>query len=139
MKSRNIGILVLVVIGVAVAAFLIPGAAARNGEREAQEEDTALSALPEAVRATLLEACGDAEPVEIEREIEGGKVIYEAEVYIDGVEHEIEIAEDGTLIGTDVEDEEAEAIEEDDDSDDDDAWDDGEDEEEDDEDEEDDD
>lgn len=115
MERRNIGILAALVFVAAAAAIVIPRAFAKSETPEAQEEDVALDALPAAVQATLLEACEGATPEEVELENENGQVVYEADVVIDGVEYEIQVAMDGALVGKKAEgDEDDDALENDD-------------------------
>ena len=80
-----------------------------DGDEEDEDEDeeevtVALEAVPEAVRATILAQGGTIE--EIEMDTEDGQIVYEADVIIDGQEVEIEVAADGTLLGTEVDDDE---------------------------------
>ncbi len=70
----------------------------------ADEEKVTLDQVPAAVKATILREAGAAKITEIEREVEDGKVVYEAEVLIDGKEFDIEVAADGALLGKEVED-----------------------------------
>jgi uncharacterized membrane protein YkoI len=74
----------------------------------AREVRVSLEDLPDAVRETILaQAAGD-RIVEIERETRGDKTTYEAEFRRDGREMEIKVAEDGTLLGTAVDDDDDE-------------------------------
>ena len=104
----------IVVLGLAVGIVCW---AFGPGLINAKGNEIKASDLPEAVRATLEREAPGAEIEEIEMEEEGGKVVYEIEVEIDGKEMELEIAADGTLL-------EKEADEGDDDDDDDDDEDD---------------
>ena len=54
----------------------------------------------------LLKEANGAEIREIERETENGKVVYEAEWLVDGREFEIEVAEDGTVLEREFDDDE---------------------------------
>lgn len=74
-----------------------------------------LDALAEPVRETMMQQVADGVIQEIEREQEEGRVVYEVEFLLEGEEVEIKVAEDGTLLGRQTEDEEDE--EEDDDKD----------------------
>ena len=78
--------------GVVGAMTLVAGAG------EEQEEQVSLDQLPPAVKATILREARGGTIQEIERERENGKIVYEAEVIIDGKEFDIEVAADGTLL-----------------------------------------
>ena len=70
-----------------------------------QEEEVTLEQVPAAVKATILKESAGGKITEIEREMESGKTIYEAEFILNGDEIEIKIAPDGTLLGREVEQE----------------------------------
>ena|SRR5688572_2327970 len=74
--------------------------------------------VPAPVRATLQAHAKGATLNEVEEETENGKTVYESEVMIDGKEVELTVAEDGTLLSREVEDDDDA---EDDDGEDDDA------------------
>ncbi len=80
-----------------------------------EEEAVTLDQVPEAVKATILTEAGGATLTEIERETEDGAVVYEAEFEKDGKKMEITVAEDGTLISTEVEEDEDDEDDEDED------------------------
>ena len=83
------------------ALMLLPACASMNEEKEEMEEDSTamtLDQLPPAVRKTVEAQAAGNKIEEIEREISAGKTTYEAEVTVNGKEHEIIVAEDGTLI-----------------------------------------
>ena len=69
-------------------------------------EAVKLTDCPKAVQKTLKRESRGGKIVEIEKEEEGGKTTYEAEVMIDGKEYDIEIASDGTLLSKVLEEEE---------------------------------
>jgi len=87
-----------------------------------------LSDLPQSVQNTLITEASGGNVEEIEKTRKNGKVIYEAEVVIDGMEYEIEIASDGRLLSREIEydddddDDEEEDFDEDDDEDEDDLF-----------------
>ena len=68
----------------------------------AKEERVSLEDCPQAVQDTILKEANGATITEIEREIENGKTVYEAEWMEDGMEVEITVAEDGTLLEREV-------------------------------------
>ncbi len=82
------------------------------GAGEEREEKVSLDQLPPAVKATILKEARGGTIQEIERERENSKIVYEAEVIIDGKEFEIEVAADGTLLtkGGDEQEEEERAV-----------------------------
>ena len=87
-----------------------------DDEKEDKEEKTIeLSDCPKAVQKTLKREANGSELEEITKEEEDGKTVYEAEVEIDGKDYEIEVAEDGTLLSKELEDEEDEEGDDDDD------------------------
>jgi uncharacterized membrane protein YkoI len=74
------------------------------GERET-EETISMNALPAAVRTAAEKEVAGGKVVEVEKETEHGKVVYEV-VYNDpsGTLMELEYAEDGTLLSKEKED-----------------------------------
>jgi hypothetical protein len=88
------------VVTILAAAILAGGCAGMNGETE---ERVALANVPAPVRATLEREAGGAAIGEIERETEGGRTVYEAEVMRDGKKREISVAADGTVVADDEE------------------------------------
>ena len=87
-------------------------------EDDEEEEEVSLDEVPAAVKATILKEADGAEVMEVEKEIEDGKVVYEAEFEVDGQEVEIEVAEDGTLLSREIDDEDEEGDDDEDDDDD---------------------
>ncbi|KPK73067.1 MAG: hypothetical protein AMJ79_15365 [Phycisphaerae bacterium SM23_30] len=81
------------------------------------EQEVSLDQVPTAAKATLLKEAGEGVIQKIERELELGKVIYEAEVIIDGKKIEIEVAADGTLQSKGVDDDDDADNDDDDDDD----------------------
>ncbi|MFW6107455.1 MAG: PepSY-like domain-containing protein [bacterium] len=77
------------------------------------EVELSLDRVPAAVRQTILREAQGAKVEDVEREVDAGQVVYEAEFEAGGREVEIRIAPDGTLLEKEVE--------EDDDGDDDEA------------------
>ena len=77
-----------------------------NGEEEDEgEEQVSLTEVPGAVQATLVKEAAGAEIKEIEKEDEGGRVVYSADVILNGQEVELKVAPDGTLLGKEVDNE----------------------------------
>ena len=76
--------------------------------------------LPKPVLKTLKREARGGEIEEIEKETEGEKVVYEAEVEFGEKEYEIEIAEDGKLLSKVLEEDEDDDEDKDDDDEDDD-------------------
>ena len=74
---------------------------ADDGEKEVKVR---LEDCPKSVQKTLKRESQGGKIEEIVKETEDGKVVYEAEVEIDGKEYEIEVAEDGTLLSKVLED-----------------------------------
>jgi hypothetical protein len=60
---------------------------------------------PAAVKATLTAEAKGAKIESVDKETDDGKTIYEADVTIDGKNHEIKVAEDGKLISNKIDDE----------------------------------
>jgi len=67
-------------------------------EKEEKEEKVTLDQVPAAVKATILKEAADGKVGDVEREVKGGKTVYEADVEKDGKEFELKVAEDGTLL-----------------------------------------
>lgn len=64
-----------------------------------QERDVTLEQVPPAVKATVLKEAGDHTILELEEVRLGEKIYYEAEWMEGGLEVEIQVAPDGTLLG----------------------------------------
>jgi uncharacterized membrane protein YkoI len=67
--------------------------------QDSKEEKVKLEDCPQAVQDTLKKASAGGKIEEIEKETENGKVVYEAEVVIEGDEYEVKVADDGKLLG----------------------------------------
>ena len=67
-------------------------------EKEENEQKIKFADAPAAVQKTMTAEAGGAKIDMVEKEMEGGKTVYEAEVMINGKRYEIEVAEDGTLL-----------------------------------------
>jgi len=108
----------MVLIGVLLAAGVVVAVGAVATQRMvAEDEEVSIDAVPAAVRATIV-AQAQGNPIrEVEIETKDGVTVYEAEVIIDGEETDILVAADGTLLGTEVDDEEDEDDEDGDDED----------------------
>ncbi len=76
------------------------------------DEEVSLRQVPAAVRATIEKHAGEGAIVEIEREMEGGQVVYEGEVIVNGKEMEFLISATGEYLGAEVEDEDGDEDEE---------------------------
>ncbi len=76
-----------------------------DDDDDEQDEQVSLAGVPEAVKATIVKEAGGAEIKELEKETEGGRIIYSAEVIIAGQKVCFEIAPDGALLGKEVENE----------------------------------
>lgn len=79
-------------------------AAEGDDDGNQQEEQVLLTNVPAAVSEAIAKEAGGDEIKEIEKETEGGRIIYSAEVVIDGQKVCLEIAPDGTLLGREAED-----------------------------------
>ena len=79
-----------------------------------KEKEVSIQEVPAAVKATLLAQAGGGTIAEIEMGTENGRTVYEADVIIDGKEVEIQVAPDGTLLSTKVEDDDGDDDEGDD-------------------------
>ena len=100
--------------------FGLAGCASSGGERaEADEVEMKFAEAPEAVRATLTREANGAAIQTVEREMEKGVTIYEADVVQDGKKWEIEVDETGKLLGKTADDEDDDGEDDDDEKDDD--------------------
>lgn len=84
----------LSILTAAVSTAVLTGAGIALAEQKVALED-----LPEAVRTTVLEHAGSVPIEEIEIDTESGHVVYDVEQKINGKEVEFMVAEDGTYLG----------------------------------------
>lgn len=99
--AQKWSIALVVLLGAALCLALAVVSFADKCEKE---ETVTLDQLPAAVRATLENEAKGGTIDEIEKETEDGKVVYEAEITKNGKTYEVEIAEDGTLISSEADD-----------------------------------
>lgn len=69
-----------------------------NDDKDEKEEMVDFATLPQVVQATFNKESDNQKIDKVEKEMEDGKVVYEAEVKLNGKDYEIEVAEDGTLL-----------------------------------------
>lgn len=89
-------------VGLAVTVVMplaIVGGCAPAPEKEQGEVSVTLEQTPAAVQTTLTKQIGAGKLAGIDKETMDGKTAYEADAIIDGKEYEINVAEDGTLLG----------------------------------------
>jgi len=94
----------------ALLFMLVPSSTVRaedKDEKEGAEVKVKIDDVPAAVRKTLDEESHNAKIDSVDKETDGGKTIYEADVKLHDKNYEIKVAEDGTLISKklDMEDE----------------------------------
>ncbi len=90
-------------LAITLAAGMVVSAAAKKEPREVKVKFDQLS---EAVQKTFLRESKGAVIAEVDKEAgRGGKVVYEADVLIDGKNWEIKVAPDGKVIGKKLDDE----------------------------------
>jgi hypothetical protein len=77
-----------------------------RGEKKENEVVVNIDQVPEVVRDTFQREAKEAKITAIEKEMEKGAIVYETNVMIDGKNYEIEVAEDGTLLSKQLENEE---------------------------------
>jgi len=80
---------------------LVAGVVAISGALA--EEEVALDQLPPAARAMIQQHAEQGQIVEIEKETEDGRVVYEAEIVVNGKETEIQVSANGELLETETE------------------------------------
>ena len=92
----------LSVIGIMVLSFV-----AVNGWAEEEENEVKMkfSEIPAAVQKTLTDTANGSKIETVDKETVKGKVVYEADVVIDGKNYEIKVAEDGKLISKELDSE----------------------------------
>lgn len=94
-------LLVLALAGTAGVAL-----AREDDDRGEREVRVRLQDCPQAVQDTIKKEAGNGKILEIEKETSrDGKVVYEAEIKIDGKIWEIEVAPDGKLLSKELEEE----------------------------------
>jgi uncharacterized membrane protein YkoI len=87
----------LLAIGVLSAATLNARAEEQEKE-EGKETKVKFDQVPAAAQKTLTEEAKGAKIETVDKEEDEGKVIYEADVTLNGKNYEIKVAEDGTLL-----------------------------------------
>lgn len=113
----------IAVITLGLGALALPLSAAekneKNEEHEDKEEVVEFKSVPQPVQKTLTKEADGAKIDKVDKEEDDGKVIYEADVMMNGKNYEIKVAQDGTLIckKLDMEDEKDEKNEKDNDKD----------------------
>jgi hypothetical protein len=95
----------VVVFGVAMVAGFVAYAERSVGAAGENDQAVSIDQVPAVVKATLLKEAGSGTIKEIELDDEDGKAVYEAEVIIEGQKTEIKIADDGTLLSKQADDE----------------------------------
>ena len=87
-------------VGAAAVAMVLAagGCAGHKGEHAEKEVPVTMTDLPAPVRATLEKESAGGKVTEIEKEVKKGKTLYSADMKIDGVEWDITIAEDGSVV-----------------------------------------
>lgn len=103
--------IVVVLLAAVTAAWYGLAIAQSDDESDEQEEVVTLEETPEAVKQTILNELARDLGLAIEREVENGITVYDAEFVRDGKEIEYEIAADGQLLEKEIE----EGVEDDDD------------------------
>jgi uncharacterized membrane protein YkoI len=83
---------------IAVAAVLTLGAWTIVSAEEEKEQTVQMSDLPAAVQKTIKAKAGSNKIVKVEKKMEEGKTIYEADVNKKGVEWSIEVDENGKFL-----------------------------------------
>jgi len=81
-----------------VATFLLLPLTAWAAEKEKAETHVTMDQLPVAAKATIEKESAGAKVEEIEKETEGGKTFYEAEIIKNGRESFIHVSEDGKVL-----------------------------------------
>jgi len=84
-------------------AALVIGPMQITAEEDEHEESVTLKQVPAAVRATLERESTGGKIKKIEKENKHGKLIFEADIIIDGKEYETEVTPDGVLISKELE------------------------------------
>jgi uncharacterized membrane protein YkoI len=77
-----------------LTAMLMTGSSAAL----ADDDDVTLEELPAAVRETVQGEVKNGEILEIERDHDRDRTVYEVEFRLDSVKYELDVAEDGTLL-----------------------------------------
>ena len=98
-----------VIVGLA-ALVLVVGCAGERSHRHEDNDDESveLADVPVAVRRTIEANLRGGTIDELERSTDGGRVTYDVEVESASGDFEFEVAEDGTFLGIDSEDEDEE-------------------------------
>ncbi len=89
----------------AVAGLVLAWPQAVFADEDEQEQIVTLEQLPAAVQATLQRESTGGTLGKIEKETKEGRVIYEADITLDGGKYEVKVTEDGILLKKELEDE----------------------------------
>jgi len=87
----------LLATSIIFSAIALSGCAS-HGDHDDNEMAVAMSDVPPAVRATLERESAGGKVTEIEKEVKNGKSVYSADMTVNGVAWDIQVAEDGTVI-----------------------------------------
>ena len=78
---------------------------------EGNEQKIAFAQVPEAAQKSLSDQAMGNKIDTVDKEMDNGRTVYEADVMMDGKNHEIKVAEDGTVISNKLDDESQEKAE----------------------------
>lgn len=96
MRAKRVVLFTTAFLAVGVIGVTAPLLACAE---KVQEREVTLEQVPSAVKATVLKEAGDHPILELEEVRLGEKIYYEAEWMEGGLEVEIQVAPDGTLLG----------------------------------------
>jgi hypothetical protein len=106
----NKGWMLLGTVGLLVAGLATGNARAAEKAKKGEEQEVkvTLDQVPAAVKATLVKEARGAAIKSVDKEGEGAKTVYEADVVINGQNWEIKVGPDGKLLGKKLDPEEKE-------------------------------
>jgi hypothetical protein len=100
--------IVAAALSATLAAGIVLIARAEDKEKEGDEQEIKLAEAPQAAQDALAKEAKGAKIETVDKETRDGKTVYEADLTIDGKNHEIVVDADGKLISNKLDEEEGE-------------------------------
>lgn len=108
---KHLLVLVMMGLGVVGCSSMHNQAKEKGEEDEGNEQKIAFAQVPEAAQKTLSEQAQGNKIDSVDKEMDNGKTVYEADVMIDGKNHEIKVDDNGNLVSNKLDNEDQEKAE----------------------------